>query len=530
LRKTLSFVVAGLLGLALIPATAEATISSVTVTAQRPYEGANNYTYAELTVNGTVARADGTVGVYSVPATIIYPSSSRNTDCDNDDGRSFPGGCGRLGIVDWINGAYYQRYPNNTEDGLLQFTLLATGSYIFDHGYTYLTINWNLGVLRLFGTAPPADGQYHNHLNYGSMERAEDEFEVMRDAARLLKSSYHGGPAAVNKVIGQSYSQSAGLQIALLAYNQDPTHLYDAHLIAMSGFRCWNANDVAPSYGGYTACTAPLPTSGHTPVITLVSESDMSAFDGFHLRNNTNPNWRQYEMAGIAHLGKGVLDFTKVPFLPFTDPAQSISDAKPIFRAALRNLTLWVCRGITPPAATYLDGGPDPANPLNFVPVPDADGNWLGGMRLPHVSSTVNNKPAGAPLGVYVGLNLAGFPPNPLNVFMWLGGTFTRFSDADLLSRYPTRKGYVELVSRAATANVVQRYINIADANALIQRARVEPLAPGTRNLSSEGPDEDDQNEFPLVDGGCSAAYGASSGSLLAIAIMMLVRRRRRRA
>ena len=48
-----------LIALTLAPIRVEATIASVTVNASRHDENARGYTYAEITVQGSVARADG---------------------------------------------------------------------------------------------------------------------------------------------------------------------------------------------------------------------------------------------------------------------------------------------------------------------------------------------------------------------------------------------------------------------------------------------------------------------------------------
>jgi hypothetical protein len=64
-----------LIALAFVPTKAEATVRSVTVKTTRNYENADGYTYAEISIQGTVARADGSVGQYSVPAVIIYPGT-----------------------------------------------------------------------------------------------------------------------------------------------------------------------------------------------------------------------------------------------------------------------------------------------------------------------------------------------------------------------------------------------------------------------------------------------------------------------
>jgi hypothetical protein len=44
----------------------------------------------EITIHGSVARADGSVGEYTVPAVVIYPR----------------GGGNGVGVVDWLNCAF----------------------------------------------------------------------------------------------------------------------------------------------------------------------------------------------------------------------------------------------------------------------------------------------------------------------------------------------------------------------------------------------------------------------------------------
>src|SRR5688572_13407489 len=238
--------------------TAEATIDSVTVKTSRNYENAPGYMYAEITILGSIVRADGSVGQYSVPAVIIYPRHRRGNG---------------VGVVDWLNSAFYHFFPPTTEFGTFQFTLLATGNYLFEEGYTYVTIQWNKAVTEIFRAAAPVDGQSHNHLVYGSIDRSADAWEILLDAARLLKDPNlypdSNGPARVRTVLSSGYSQGGALQLELLAEGLDPTRVYDGHLVQMIGLTCWKREDVVPHFGFFGDCS-PLPTSGsHAPVILL---------------------------------------------------------------------------------------------------------------------------------------------------------------------------------------------------------------------------------------------------------------------
>ncbi len=366
---------------------AEATVVSVTVNTSRPYEQHADYTYAEITIQGTVARPDGSVGAYSVPAVLIYPRHGRGN---------------RVGVVDWLNSAFYHFFPPSTEFGTYQFTLLSTGEYLFDEGYTYLSIQWNKAVTEIFGKTAPPDGRPHNHLVYGTIEQSADAWEILLDGARLLKDPdlYPGPnrPAGVQTVLSSGYSQGGGLQLELLAEGLDPTRVYDGHLVQMIGLACWKREDVAPHFGFFGDC-GPLPASGnHAPVIVLSSETDMVAFhpsalgfgkSAFFTRNPDDRTWRQYEMAGVPHLPQ--------PILSLGVPNQNTADPRPIFRAAFKNLTRWThgSRTVKPPASRYFDGHVDATDA--FIPTTDLDGHFKGGVRLPHVESKVDGKVAGAP-------------------------------------------------------------------------------------------------------------------------------------
>ena len=449
------------MALTFVPLGAEATIDSVAVKRTRDYEGGDGYTYAEITIRGSVARADGSVGRYSVPAVMIYPRHGRGQG---------------VGVVDWLNSAFYHFFPAATEFGTFQFTLLATGNYLFEEGYTYISIQWDKAVTAIFGPTPPDDGQSHNHLVYGSIDRSADGWEILLDAARLLKdpSAYPDSdrPASVTTVLSSGYSQGAGAQLELLAERLDPANVYDGHLIQMIGLACWKREDVAPQFGFFGDCR-PLPTDGnHAPVMLLASETDMVIYhptglgfgkSAFFTRNGVNPNWRQYEMAGISHLPE--------PILPLGLPNQNSADARPAFRAAFATLTDWI-RGNKPPAALYFEGHVDATEA--FIPATDADGHFAGGLRLPHVESQIHGHVAGAPLGRHTPLNSLGL--DPFHPFVFLSGTFTRFTDAELLARYSSRLHYVERVRRAADDLAARGYITNRDRKALVADAGVEPL------------------------------------------------------
>ena len=80
---------------------------------------------------------------------------------------------------------------------------------------------------------------------------------------------------------------------------------------------------------------------------------------------------------------------------------QNPADVRPFVLGAFRNLKDWVEHNVAPPPTVPMKGFVDAAG--NFMPDRDADGNALGGLRLPHMPTTLDPSglPAGAPLGAY---------------------------------------------------------------------------------------------------------------------------------
>jgi hypothetical protein len=211
---------------------------------------------------------------------------------------------------------------------------------------------------------------------------------------------------------------------------------------------------------------------------------------------------RLYVIAGAQH---GVAGATgRGPFELCGNPL----DYRPVLRALLIALDAWASRGATPPASVYpriadgtlgevasyrmrfpklsglrlpagnlqpprLDLGPrfeahgiadlQPARLLapfaTRVPLPDADGNDLGGLSLPAVA---------VPLGSYLGWNLhrAGRGA-PGRLGRWRGGFLPFAFDAapagaqgdprpSIRARYPTRSGFLER-TRAAAEDLIAR-------------------------------------------------------------------------
>jgi hypothetical protein len=141
-----------------------------------------------------------------------------------------------------------------------------------------------------------------------------------------------------------------------------------------------------------------------------------------------------------------------------------------VYKATLRNLVEWIETGKEPPDSRYIEGRLDSEGEFHFAR--DVDGHAKGGLRLPHMPAALpNGEQAGAPLGVYLGLD-PDYKDHP-NYYAWIGGSFEPFSAEEFAKRYPSREVYAELVRKAAAALLAERFILQEDYDAYIQSAEL---------------------------------------------------------
>lgn len=226
---------------------------------------------------------------------------------------------------------------------------------------------------------------------------------------------------------------------------------------------------------------------------------------------------RLYFLTGTPHASG--------PFPPrrYADMAHALNFAEQrwVTRALLLDLDDWISQGIEPPASRYpslrkgelvarqavrfpkipglpfpdylpqvwrMNYGPDFLHrgiitkepPVLGEPYPvlvpqvDADGNDLGGVRLPEIA---------APLGTYTGWNVRVPPLRDLHYLAGLLGSFEPFArtraerersgDArrSIAERYADREAYLEQVERAARELVREHLMLEADVDAVVRRA-----------------------------------------------------------
>lgn len=168
--------------------------------------------------------------------------------------------------------------------------------------------------------------------------------------------------------------------------------------------------------------------------------------------------FRLWEIAGTAHADRHLLG----PAADMIDCTAPINDgpAHLVAKAALRALDTWVRTGAVPPVAERIPLSDSANNP---VPLRDADGIALGGVRTPPVDVPVDA--------------LSGVPVSSSIICLLLGSTVA-LPDTRIAELYSSRAEYEQLYEESAVATIAAGFVLEDDHAALTaysQPARVAP-------------------------------------------------------
>ena len=436
-RPLLRFVVlAGLTMCALFgsAAAARAEITSVSLVSSTKLGSYDHRAY-----QGASLRMAGTApgGAYDVPVTLAYPKRTRDHS--------------GVALVDPINTAFLA-YPDElpapaTRVPLEQAHVHIGDHYLYGSGHVYLSVEWDKQTLE-------ADGR-------GTIAEGGDAFTIIRDAAALARDPSmipaQVRPRASGIVVAYGYSNTGGLlrEFYRSHANSSGGLAFDGALYGGAGGFC--LDPAVSGSSGFLCGDGPVSDGGK--VIAFNGEGD-AEWAGFLERGQTD-DYRLMEIAGTAHAPK--------TSFPFTDaPSQNPADFRPVVRASLRNLIDWI-GGTPPPDSNYITLQEEVGDLFGFPfreAFRDADGNALGGVRLPHMTATYHGREVGAPLGTY-----EPFEFNTDNFFTFVGGHFTPFDPARLAALYPSHGIYVKRVVGAVVRLVQRREILAEDGIAIIREA-----------------------------------------------------------
>jgi len=340
----------------------------------------------------------------------------------------------------------------------VKFGLAGAREYLFRNGFTYMAIQHHKAVTDFMGELPP---ERRRRLSYGRIEKASHGYQIVRDAARWLRSTHAltGDVPPVQScdyVIAYGLSGSGYFLRNYLFRGKNAGQEIDGFFLHAAGsINVDLIDDTADCPEGARCLGSPrfihrflregAPPTKDAKVLAVDAQGDLEFNAGALARqgdDSADSDYVRWEVTGAPHIPLFALDMTGLGALH-----QNTMDWSPIWRSGLFHLDRWVKEGVRPPSGPFIEGRLVAAeNGHIWKPELDANGNALGGVRLPEIE---------APLGVYTGFDFSWLEPakiekHPYAILFAFGGRFDPFANKELAKRYPTEAVYRDAVATAA--------------------------------------------------------------------------------
>ncbi|WP_199443275.1 alpha/beta hydrolase domain-containing protein [Umezawaea beigongshangensis] len=347
-------------------------------------------------------------------------------------------------VVEWLNVSFGVDIPVD---------LSQSWEHFVRRGYAYVGVTaQKVGADRLTALDP---------ARYGDVSLSDDSlsYDVFGQAARAVRTQPRllGGLHA-RTVLATGHSQSAGRLVTHLNAVQPLRHAFDGALVHGRG----------PTAAPIATGAAPVPSAlirddQDVPAFVVQAETDVLAPGAVHQNARRVRTW---EVAGTAHADRYGLDLynalnardgTTNGGAP-TTCAAPVNDMTHRYaqNAAYEHLLTWVRRGEAPPVAP-------PITKVAGVVQRDADGNALGGVRLPDLD---------VPVARYSPTGTGGNVPGAC---LLLGAT-TPFTAERLAALYEDHTAYTSAFRRAAASALRSGYLLPADFHEAVARAEAAPV------------------------------------------------------
>lgn len=382
--------------------------------------------------------------------------------------------------------------------------------FLQDHGFSVAMLQWELGHGIALPQFADRDG-VTRHVEGAGIAAIRDFADFLRNAEKDQAGTPNPLHGRIDRALVIGYSQTARVLKSMLieGFNQTAgRRVFDGMHVNASASGLANIFATGsgaesgtfftprfthPEFRGvteepltYADIVARVIAHGHTPPKLLVTNMTT---DYFSIRASlartgaqgttdapVPPNVRLYDIAGASH-SRSAESTCQLP------PGRL--DFFPVMRATLLNLDAWVRDGVEPPASRLMPLEPRPMeagllqapahlpNAIVQAPLRDADGNPIGGVRLPDID---------APLGTHGAQNrpLTAPPCNLTGAYIAFARTAAERSAGDtrrtLDERYGNREDYVACIRSAARRLVAERFLIEADALEIERAARAVQL------------------------------------------------------
>lgn len=406
---------------------------------------ATSYTGGPIPFDGRVELTPGATADYATRVLVRRPSDPAKAD-------------GTV-VVEWLNvSAGLDSSPDYT---FLADEMTRSGTTWVGVSAQFIGVEGG-EVAVASGSADAGKGLVNiDPARYGTLSHPGDAFayDIYTQVGRAIEGDGSAellGGIDPQVLLAVGESQSA---FALTTYAdgvQPLVNVYDGILIHSRGgapLRLGEAGAGASIATSIFDPPAQIRTDLDVPVLIIETETDVTSVIGYHpARQDDSERVRLWELAGTAHADAFIVG----PIADQVPCGAKINDGPQRFtlRAGLRALDTWVRTGEAPPSGELLEVDTSTGS---AVMVRDADGNALGGVRLPQVEVPV--------------ATLSGEPGPAGGTICMLLGTTVPFSAARLAELYPSADAYRQAYEQATDAAIAAGFALEADRQQILDDA-----------------------------------------------------------
>jgi hypothetical protein len=413
---------------------------------------ANGYVEQEFFASGTAATfkagAMPSDGRWSITPTTTASYKTRILVRRPSDPARFNG----IVVVEWLNVSAGESAPDWE---YLSPTLMRDG-------YAYVGVSAQaLGVsggTSLLGEAAGNGLVGAEPARYGTLHHPGDQYalDIFAQVGKALRTPHVTalGGLKPKHIVATGESQSAFFMTTFADAVQPRTKTFDGIFIHSRGGSGASLSGVA--LGSPVPNGLRIRTDLSVPVFMFETQTDLITLGYAAARQADTSKIRTWEVAGTSHADAYLVGAASSVLGCTT----AVNDGPQHFveEAAFTAFTKWVVDGRQPPS-------PPPFRLASMHPATlalDGHGNVVGGVRTPAVDVPIST--------------LSGAAPPGASIICSLFGSSIPFSQAELVSLYHSKSGYLAAYTSNLNRAVAQGFILSADRAALLAQAGQLPL------------------------------------------------------